>query len=83
MSKIIFVISLSSCAREVVQRTRRGAGSKELRRKRSVKKTVEEKLEELQRMVDRLEATKSLLLHEMQDIRSEALGITDETSHKR
>ena len=66
-----------------MQRTRRGTGSKELRRKRSVKKTVEEKLGELQKMVDRLEATKSLLLHEMQDIRSEALGITDETSHKR
>ncbi|XP_023342913.1 uncharacterized protein LOC111712510 [Eurytemora carolleeae] len=67
---------------EVVQRTRRGTGSKELRRKRSVKKTVEEKLEELQKMVDRLETTKSLLLNEMQDIRSEALGIVDETSHK-
>jgi len=66
-----------------VQRTRRGTGSKELRRKRSVKKTVEEKLEELQKMVDRLETTKSLLLNEMQDIRSEALGIVDETSHKR
>ena len=48
-----------------------------------MKKTVEEKLNELQKMVDRLEATKSLLLLEMQDIRSEALGTTDQKSHKR